>query len=126
MLPIKTNIEFGGGLTLDSVHNTATLTTKSQNNFLVTDLQNFNLIVFTSTGDVDLKGLDSSGVNGWQKFVIMNGNTTATNLKIKKNNSGSLAANRFLIKDDIIINFGEFYFIIYNQNQQRWNVHAKE
>jgi hypothetical protein len=126
MLPVGSNIAFAGGVCFSAAYETATLTSKSQDDFSISNLENYTVIVFTSTGDVDLKGLQSANVAGWQTFLIVNGNNFDSKLKIKKNQASSAAANRFFIKDEIEINFGEFYWVMYNPIQNRWNVHAKE
>lgn len=117
---------FTGGISFDSQFNTPTLTSKSQNDYNIPDLDTYNVLVFTSTKDIDLKGLDSSDLTGWNGYILLNGNASGgKKIKLKKNNNGSVAANRFNMKDDLDLEPGDFWWIVYNQDQQRWNAQAK-
>ena len=110
--------EFGTGIAFNSQYSTPVITSKSQNNYNIPDLGEYNVIVFTSSTDVDLKGLDSSDLTEWNAFLIYNGNTNNKKIKTKKNNGGSLPANRFL--NDIELKPGEFAWILYDQDRQRF------
>jgi hypothetical protein len=117
---------FTGGISFDSQYNTPTLTSKSQNDYNVPNLDTYNVIVFTSTKDIDLKGIDSSLLTGWNGYIILNGNSSGgKKIKLKKNQNSSTAEYRFNMKDDIDLEPGDFWWIIYNQDQQRWNAQAK-
>lgn len=117
---------FSGGISFDSQYNTPVLTSKSQNDYSIPDLDTYNVLVFTSTKDIDLKGLDSSGLSEWNAFLILNGNSSGgKKIKLKKNQNSSDAENRFNMKDDIDLEPSDFWWIIYNQDQQRWNAQAK-
>ena len=117
---------FGGGIAFNSQYNTPTITTKSQNNYSIPNLEAYNVLIFTGSTDIDLKGLDSSGLTEWNGYIILNGNASGgKKLNIKRNQNGSLAGNRFFMKDDINLEPGDLWWIVYNQDQQRWNAQAK-
>ncbi len=114
-----------GGILFDSQYSTPFLTSKSQNDFLVPNLSTYNVICFKGDTDIDLKGLDSSNLTNWNGILILNALDDDKRLKIKKNQGSSDAENRFEIADDITLENGEFWWIVYNQDRQRWNVQAK-
>lgn len=117
--------DFTSGISFNSQYSTQFLTSKSQNDFNIPDLSTYNVICFKGDTDIDLKGLDSSNLTNWNGILILNALDSDKRLKIKKNNASSLAANRFEIADDISLENGEFWWILYNQDRQRWNVQAK-
>ena len=119
------NIEFGGAFKLSSVFTTPEITSKNQDDYLIADLFNYNLIVLVSSVEVDLKGLESSTISGWHKITLLNGNASDIKIKLKKNKNSSAPANRFFMKDDVELKFGEFRDVMYNPTQNRWNVAAK-
>ena len=110
--------EFNTSLSFNSQYNTPVITSQSQNNYSIPNLATYNVLIFTSTTDVDLKGLDSSGLTEWSAFLIYNGNTNGKKVKLQKNQGGSLAANRFL--SDVEIKQGEFAWVLYDQDRQRF------
>ncbi len=116
---------FTSGISFDSQYATPFLTSKSQDDFNVPNLSNYNVICFKGDTDIELKGLDSSDLTNWNGILVLNALDDDKTLKIKKNKNSSLAANRFEIADDITLENGEFWWIVYNQNRQRWNVQAK-
>jgi len=117
---------FIGGISFDSQYNSPLLTTKSQDDYSISNLDTYNVLVFTSDTDIELKGIDSSGLIDWNAYLILNGNSEGgDHIKLKKNKNSSLAANRFFMKDDVTLEPGEFWWIIYNQDEQRWNAQAK-
>jgi hypothetical protein len=83
------------------------------------------VICFKGNTDIDLKGLESSNLTNWNGLLILNALNNDKRLKIKKNKASSQAENRFEIADDITLENGEFWWVVYNQDRQRWNVQAK-
>jgi hypothetical protein len=116
---------FTSGVSFDSQYSTNFLTSKSQNDFNIPDLSSYNVICFKGNTDIDLKGLESSNLTNWNGLLILNALNNDKRLKIKKNKASSQAENRFEIADDITLENGEFWWIVYNQDRQRWNVQAK-
>ncbi len=116
---------FESGISFDSQYATQFLTSKSQNDFVIPNLSDYNVICFKGDTDIDLKGIDSTNLTNWNGILVLNALDDDKTLKIKKNKNSSLAANRFEIADDITLENGEFWWIVYNQNRQRWNVQAK-
>jgi hypothetical protein len=116
---------FTAGISFDSQYSTNFLTSKSQNDFNIPDLSIYNVICFKGNTDIDLKGLESSNLTNWNGLLILNALNNDKRLKIKKNKASSQAQNRFEIADDITLENGEFWWIVYNQDRQRWNVQAK-
>jgi hypothetical protein len=116
---------FESGISFDSQYATQFLTSKSQNNFVIPNLSDYNVICFKGNTDIDLKGIDSTNLTNWNGILVLNALDSDKRLKIKKNQGGSEPENRFEIADDITLENGEFWWIVYNQERQRWNVQAK-
>ncbi len=57
--------------------------------------------------------------------IVTISNISASNLKLKNNNAGSVAANRFLFKSDIKIEKDESLTIYYDTVSLRWRVYNK-
>ena len=116
---------FEGGISFDSQYSTQFLTSKSQNDFVIPNLSDYNVICFKGDTNIDLKGIDSTNLTNWNGILILNALDSDKRLKIKKNKASSEPENRFEIADDITLENGEFWWIVYNQDRQRWNVQAK-
>jgi len=116
---------FESGISFDSQYATEFLTSRSQNDFVIPNLSDYNVICFKGDTDVDLKGIDSTDLTNWNGILLLNALDSDKRLKIKKNQGSSEPENRFEIADDITLQNGEFWWIVYNQNRQRWNVQAK-
>ena len=116
---------FESGISFDSQYSTQFLTSKSQNDFVIPNLSDYNVICFKGDTNIDLKGIDSTNLTNWNGILILNALDSDKRLKIKKNKASSEPENRFEIADDITLENGEFWWIVYNQDRQRWNVQAK-
>ncbi len=114
---------FGSGIAFNNQYNTPLITSKNQDDYNIPDLETYNVLIFTGSTDIELKGLDSSGLTEWSAFLIYNGNTNDKKLKLKKNKNSSLAANRFL--SDVEIKPGEFTWILYDQDRQRFAAQSR-
>jgi hypothetical protein len=115
--------EFNTSLSFNSQYNSPYIAVKSQNDYSIPNLETYNVLIFTGSTDIDLKGLDSSGLTEWSAFLIYNGNTNGKKVKLKKNQGSSLAENRFL--SDVEIEAGEFAWVLYDQDRQRFAGQSK-
>ena len=85
-------ISLMSGIDFSKVYETPTLS-GNYDDYLITDLQNYSTIVINASGDVKLRGLDSTNVNPWQFWLIINNSNKK--VKCEYNKGSSLAANRF-------------------------------
>ena len=113
-----------GGLIFNSRFTTPVLGS-DQNNYSITDLDTYNLIDFRSTDDVEITGINSSDLNNYYAYIFLNGNTNGKKIKFKKNDSGSSAANRFDMPDDIELEEGQLWWFVYSTDRNRWVAQAK-
>lgn len=80
-----------GGVDYSSVYQTPVLD-GNYDNYVITDLQKYSTLVFNSSDDVKIRGLDATNVNPWQSWIVIN--NSDNNLKFEYNKGTSLANNR--------------------------------
>jgi len=92
------------------------------NNWTITGLATKNVIYASTTGgDVDVTGIDSTGIVNGQTFFFYNVGGSG-DIKLKNNNTGSTAANRIILNGNTTIKKGMGVTFSYDTTAQRWRV----
>ncbi len=89
---VKSLLNIDGGVSFSKEYETATLS-GNYDDFVIPELQKYSVLVFNCSSDVNIKGLDSSNVNDWQVWLVIN--NSDKKLKFEYNKGSSLAENRF-------------------------------
>lgn len=105
-----------GKLILTGAITPPTITVNPTNDYNPTGLSNANVIFLSATTNVDLTGLQAQE-NGRVLFLQ---NFGPNSVKLKNNNVGSIAANRFDLRADATLQEGNGGIIIYNTAIARW------
>jgi hypothetical protein len=117
--------EFPGLITLENSGKIGPISSGSDiDDFTDANLSTGNYLQIEPTNDIELTGITApaAGVN---QLLYISNVSTSKKLKLKNNNSGSAAANRFLLKSDIIIEKNMGGILIYNHTANRWNYLTK-
>lgn len=103
---------FASGSTYLTIPPTRAATTTNQHNVVLTAAEiAAGVVVFNPTSNHDLTGIVPPSPAQGYTLRVLNGGTA--NLHLRQNDSGSVAANRFVISDDHTLSPGEFSFLIY-------------
>jgi len=117
-------VTFNGGVVFGSVYITPILT-GNVDNYIIPDFKNYTTIVWRSDSDVDVKGIDATGLTGGNAWIFQNGNTNGKKFKFKMAQNSSLLNNRFAGKNDLTIEQDEFWWFKRNASTNRFIGQAK-
>ena len=115
---------FESGVAFNSVYLT-NIFTGNQNNLLIPDMKNYTTIIFRSTIDINVTGINATGIVDWNAHIFVNGNSNGKKFTFKAESASSTASNRFSGANDISLNQGEFWWFIRNVAISRWSAQAK-
>jgi len=90
----------------------------NQNDYAPTGLQTNGVLELTASTNVDITGLDSTNMKDLEQRIIFNAGSSPIKLKVE--NVGSLAANRFAIVTDFTISPNMFVTLMYSTTLSRW------
>lgn len=121
--PLKLKTVIDNSNTFISSIATTPLVTGDQDNYSPAQLEPYILLRVLLDGNHDITGLDSSGFNGGEYVIIK---ATDADIKFKKNDGGSLAANRFLIDADVTLKMDHSMMFIYDSVVSRWSLLTKD
>lgn len=96
--------------------------TADQNNYSPTNFHLYNVLRLDVDANREITGIDSTNVVAGQSFILVN--ISQFNIKLKNNNTNSLAQNRFLLKADITLEKEEAAIVWYDTTSQRWRIAA--
>lgn len=100
----------------------ATLST-NQDNYSPAGLATANKLVIDATTNIDITGIDSSVFTAADGVVLSICSVGSGDIKLKMEDTGSTAANRFKIKADVNIEAAEAVIIVYvGGSVNRWQV----
>jgi len=110
-----------GELVFDSVVSPTSLSANT-NDWTITGLSSSNVIYASTDGsNYDITGIDSAGIGNGQTYYLYNVGGSGE-IRIKNNNGGSIAANRFITNGDVNVKIGMGVVISYDILVARWRV----
>lgn len=122
---VNSPIIFESGVVFGNKFTTPILTA-NQNNYSITDMKNYTIIKWRGSNDIDITGINSSGLGNDYAFLFINSNALGGKKFTFISNSGSsTAANRFQMVSNIKLNPGDFWWFVYDVDIHRWLAQAK-
>ena len=85
-------LKLQGGVSFDKVYQTPTLS-GNYDNYNIENLQSYSTLVFNASNTVKIRGLNATGANDWQCWLVIN--NSDENIKFEYDKGSSLANNRF-------------------------------
>lgn len=122
-IKFSNSIEVGSDGILSPAQITANTHDYDPTGFRVSNKIDVSILRMSSDANRDLTGLVPSSPAAGNIVTITN--IGGDNIKLKNNNGGSLAANRFLTKGDINIEPNESFTIYYDTVDLRWRTFNK-
>jgi hypothetical protein len=98
--------------------------TANEDNFAPTvgDWDDYDVVLIDAgASNREITGFDSTGVSNGHEMLIVNSANNG-DVKLKKLNVGSLAANQFRMSADVNIQDNEAVFIVYSTTLSKWQV----
>jgi hypothetical protein len=85
-------------------------------NWAPTNLQTNGRIVASATLDIDLTGIDSTNIADGEIRILENSNGSSGRFTLLNNSASSLAANRFYLNANVVLNENQSVMLMYSAN----------
>jgi hypothetical protein len=128
---IGVNVQFSGNSLLnmgeESISPNSIISPPSfavnQNDYAPTGIQVASVIRLTSSAVVNVTGIVAPDTARWKKLIIFN--VGGSNIILADASASSLAANRFAVNGNLILNANEGVYFLYDQTSLRWRCIGK-
>jgi hypothetical protein len=115
---------FESGVAFNSVFVTPVLTS-NQDDYNIPNIGTYTTIIWRSSVNITVSGLNATGISDWLATIYVNGNTSNKWIQFVMDDPGSALVNRYTGDANIRLRSGDFWWFLRNVSLSRWIAQAK-